>query len=228
VQVMVMFRRGIGVGLELLVLCGLACSSTEAEDSGSGGADSGASGALASEATRPEPLSVWDPKLPTAGSFCSMLVAVECDGNEDCPDGLTCCGTVNGGSFSYDSVGCQEKCDRADGGRMLCHPGEACPDPEEECLRSLILPSYLSVCGTRSAFTPEGFEGVSEASGEINCAPGRVCTGGEVCCALSSWSATTQTAVFVDGRCAPSTETCSCSGGSVPIEPTTVANDGGG
>jgi hypothetical protein len=213
-----MLRVGFAIAASAALAGVLGCSSSSDETPGKGDGGAQATGGAPGEDARAarDPVSVWEPELPTEGEYCSFLAAVECDGSEDCPDGQICCGTINGGSLSYDSVRCQDRCELAEGGREMCHPGYVCPNPEQECIRSIILPAYLAVCSTANAFTPEGIEGTSSAPAEINCGPGLACTGGDVCCARTSWNAETQKAEFIDGRCAATADECSCSAGKEP------------
>lgn len=169
-------------------------------------------------ATR-KPLSEFDSGAPAQGEYCSALVAAECDGNEDCPSGQTCCGTLNGSGGGYDSIKCQDTCDSSAGGIELCHPGDACPMPADAaapdgsanvCRRSLYLPAYLAICNPPSSLLPTEFVGKPKAAHEINCGPNLTCGAGTKCCVLGNWDAMTKAISPRDGYCAPLDETCDC------------------
>jgi hypothetical protein len=218
-----------GILIGLLLGHPVGCSQEGSED-GAGSATAGSNASEDAGLSAPVarvPISVFEADLPQQGQFCSLLTAVECDGSEDCPEGQICCGTLEG-ALAYESIRCQDRCDLADGGRILCHENEPCPDPEQVCMRSIVLPSYLGICGTPSAFTPSGFDSASTAPGEINCGAGVVCPQGMVCCSLTSWDAESQGASFIDGRCVADPEECSCTAGVEPVSPGTTATGDAG
>lgn len=169
--------------------------------------------------TTREPLSEFDSGAPAQGEYCSALVAAECDGNEDCPSGQTCCGMLNGSGGGYDSIKCQDTCDSSAGGIQICHPGDACPMPADAavpdgsapvCRRSLYLPAYLAICNPPSSLLPTEFVGKPKAAHQINCGPNLVCGAGTKCCVLGNWDAMTKAISPRDGYCAPVDETCDC------------------
>ncbi len=182
-----------------------ACASDEGETGDGAGESDGGS------APRPrQPVSVYDAGLPEEGRFCSFVVAAECDGSEDCADGMVCCGTFNGGAFTYDSIRCEAECDPAAGGFLLCHEGDVCPVEGDVCRRSLVLPDYLSICTEPSMFAPTEMFQPSTAASEVNCGHERVCGAGERCCVMTSWDAALEAIVPVSGTCADQGTDCAC------------------
>jgi hypothetical protein len=200
----------------------VGCASKEsAPSAGASGGSGGAAGSLPeAAATGPRvPLSVYDAALPSTGDYCSFLVAAECDGNEDCENGQTCCGILNGGALRYDSIKCQDTCEAPVGGTRICHPGDPCPMPGDAgvpeasaplCRRSTVLPAYLAICGTPNALIPSDFVGKPKAPHQINCGSDLVCGSGEKCCVLGNWDAVTQATSTRTGYCSPAGERCDC------------------
>lgn len=163
------------------------------------------------------PLSVFDAGLPSTGEFCATLVAAECDGSEDCGEGQVCCGTFEAGR--YTEIKCAASCGVAREGYALCHPGETCPAPvgtdagaenAPVCRRSTVLPSYMAVCLAPSSTMLVGFTGLPAAEDAINCGADNACSGGEQCCVLANWDATTRAITQRSGYCAPQGASCSC------------------
>jgi hypothetical protein len=120
-------------------------------------------------------------------SECSVVAEYECDGDEDCRDGKSCCGHFNGAT--YDGSRCEDSCDpttRGDAGPAetwtnLCHPGDECPGEGQSCQAYHLLPDFLNRCeDTGSAPMLFG----SRARDEVNCGS-VVCGKGEKCCARS-------------------------------------------
>lgn len=197
------------------VVVGFGCST--GNDAAPGREDSGTStGALAPR----EPRSVFDAGVPSTGTYCAFLVAAECDGNEDCGPGQTCCGMLDGGALRYNSIKCQDTCDSAAGGIPLCHAGEPCATPGgtaapdgsgNVCRRSLVLPPYLAVCQAPNPLLPNDLVGKPAAAHAVNCGASLTCGEGTKCCVLGSWDAATKATSIRTGYCAPLTDECDCS-----------------
>lgn len=193
------------------------CASSKAESTRSAGAaDAGGPGTSAVKAER-VPRSVFDSGAPTSGTFCSFQTTAECDGQEDCPSGQTCCGLLDPNGGGYTAVKCQDTCPEAQF-RVVCHEGDPCPQPAVPgpdgsaplCVRSTILPGYLGICGVVGTFTPKGFVGKPPAPDAINCGPDLACGPGTKCCVLTTWDAATRAQAPTGGYCAKTSETCSC------------------
>ena len=156
-----------------------------------------------------EPRSVID-GLPTDGQYCAVVIDAQCDGDEDCPDGQVCCGTLSGAGFHYEALGCSETCDGASGGYRICHQGELCDDQAFVCRRSSILPAYFAICAAPSTLVPTTFDGTNTAAGEIRCGSDLVCGAGQKCCVLNGYDARAGTRFDRPGYCAPLGEECQC------------------
>jgi hypothetical protein len=163
---------------------------------------------------------------------CTSILAVYCDGPEDCGSGKQCCGRFGGGG--YDSFSCEDSCvELAAQGEIwseICHPGQECDQPlptdggtmmmggpmtlpdggviAYECRQSdMYLPDFLFRCRDTGT-EPE--EAGSVASGEINCGSS-TCGSGQKCCyALDPGAA----ASAGNARCVDADEACTCGGGS--------------
>jgi hypothetical protein len=146
-----------------------------------------------------------------AGSgMCTMAVATECDGAEDCPSGQQCCGEYNGG---YDKFSCKPSCAPSDAGAaaglgmtflfQLCHAGDTCEDSTAMCLTSPYLPMSFSRClpamlqGQTSGNPPD--TSLGKGAHEVNCGSA-VCGSDEECCIRQP----------LEPYCAPKGTTCSC------------------
>jgi hypothetical protein len=209
-------RAFIAAGLMAALAAGCSSSKTESPASGSA-ADAAAPGTNAPKGER-VPRSVFDSGAPTTGKYCAFQTTADCDGNEDCPSGQTCCGLLNPNGGAYDKVTCQDKCE-GDTVRPICHDGDVCPNPNPGpdgsaplCIRSTILPAYLAICGVPGTFTPKGFVGKPAAAHQINCGPDLSCGPGTKCCVLTTWDAATRAQAPTGGYCAKTDEICSCEG----------------
>lgn len=216
-------RFGLRAVLLLLAAGGIfsGCSTNDEKTSGTADAAVRATTGDGAAAAR-TPESVFDSGVVAEGDYCSFLVAAECDGNEDCPTGQTCCGMRDGGALRYNSIKCQEKCDSAAGGTQLCHAGEPCPGEEDSgtpdadaaslpsCHRSLILPSYLAVCGVPNPLLPNTLIERPAEAHAVNCGESVTCSEGTKCCVLGNWKAETQATTIRSGYCAPMAEECDC------------------
>jgi hypothetical protein len=194
------------------------CSSKEAEKGTS--TDGGTALSLGDGAAGPRiPESIFEAGVPISGDYCAFLVAAECDGNEDCGPGQTCCGILDGGALRYNSIKCQDTCDAAAGGFQLCHKGDACPGAGDAgtadaavptCHRSLVLPPYLAICSVPNPLLPNDLSGPPAAAHEINCGDTLTCGAGTKCCVLGNWDSQTQQTSMRTGYCAPADAECDC------------------
>lgn len=191
--------------------------SSHHHDVDAGTADGGSPGAQPRE-----PVSIWKDGVPDAGSYCYVIVEAECDGPEDCAEGQSCCGIINGGSLAYESLGCQDTCDSANGGTRLCHPdpefvatdggvpAPGCATQGHICRRSIVLPAYMTICAAPLDLAPTELVGTSVAEGEVRCGSDDVCGVGERCCMLGGWDATTRAQVQREGKCVAGDQPCAC------------------
>lgn len=116
---------------------------------------------------------------------CALAVGAQCDGDEDCAEGETCCGIFDSLRFTYALIECRSDCEGPTRYK-LCHPGEACPNPQHVCRRSQIVPhDFIHVC-----FDQIGDEvpsaGSEAVAGEVACGSDS-CDVGEQKCCLSAW-----------------------------------------
>jgi len=205
-----------------LLLCGAAFAGCTTDDGKAASSAAGVASGVEEDGAVPvrTPTSTFDAGVSAEGSYCSLLVAAECDGNEDCPGGQVCCGTLDGGAgLRYSSIKCQESCEAPAGGRQICHPGDPCPVPGDgglpeastpSCRRSLILPPYLAVCTTPNPLLPNELVGQPAAPNTVNCGETLTCGAGMKCCVLGSWDAATRATTLRAGYCAPVAEDCDC------------------
>lgn len=220
------WRRARSTARFLLIPGAVAAGcSTQAPAPASGVIDAGLQSRASDDSGQRAPRSSFESGAPSTGQYCSALVAAECDGNEDCQAGQTCCGTLNGSGGGYDSIRCQDTCDSSAGGIEVCHPGDSCPLPSDAavpdgsapvCRRSLYLPAYLAICNPPSSLLPSDFVGKPKAPHAVNCGPDLVCTAGTKCCVLGNWDAETKTITPRNGYCAPAADTCDCTKAPAP------------
>jgi hypothetical protein len=137
-----------------------------------------------------------------------MSVAAECDGREDCDEGV-CCAEFSPTSVRYERIACSTDCTSATQ-FALCHPGERCSANESlVCRRSLILPfEFLGVCAAPSNIVgpPSG----PASSGEITCGDETCEVGRERCCLRASFDFRTQSGGPLEPTCVGMDEPCNC------------------
>src|SRR5260221_3398881 len=91
---------------------------------------------------------------PIPSGECRSIVAIPCDGPEDCAPGNVCCARWNFGL--YDRFGCFASCSAAsitDRGiwRAVCHSTADCPEAADTCRGASGLPAMLRRCYPGSA-----------------------------------------------------------------------------
>jgi hypothetical protein len=162
-------------------------------------------------------------------NMCRSVVAVPCDGPEDCGAGNVCCARSNYGL--YDLYGCFKSCESAettDRGIWLevCHSRDDCRDSSDTCEPTAGLAPALSICyPSGSVQIPDadaarsndgGGLDASVASTDAGLSPDAIsstgdegvacgvlrCPTGRMCCVLSPG----------ESYCARHADGCSCSG----------------
>jgi hypothetical protein len=163
-----------------------------------------------------------------AANTCRSVVAVSCDGPEDCGAGLVCCARSNFGL--YDAFGCFESCSAAEATYRgvwveVCHSPRDCSEPADHCEGAPGLFANTSRCvpappapASDAALGPRNDGGNRDASldmvhadaasdsavrGEVGVTcGGSQCPKGSACCARDPGAP----------YCASEGEGCSCSG----------------
>jgi len=146
---------------------------------------------------------------------CVAIIAVNCDGPEDCGSGQQCCGRYNGGS--YDKFICATSCDdaaNAEAGTWseICHPGQACTNPDYSCAAIQYLPDFLYrcrdtgtlLCGQPNAVMDACVEAVTSGPDEITCGDIK-CGAAEKCCIRLTGEDAPR-----EPYCAPADSACQC------------------
>ncbi len=169
------------------------------------------------DASRANPPSFdWDSAftLPEGGAtFCALHVAAECDGAEDCGDGV-CCATFDPISLSYSAITCEASTSCTSPNSFhLCHAGETCAaDRSLECHRSLLIAQeFIGVCVPKGQPEPPPV-GRGEV-GVIACGSESCVVDVEQCCLSSSFDFSTLQSMPLAPRCAPLGTPCDCDGG---------------
>jgi hypothetical protein len=158
-----------------------------------------------------------------SGQVCALEVGASCDGAEDCPSGQRCCAQFQ--PVRYTSISCSETCDQSDQFE-LCHPGEACTDPDDVCRRSLIVPhDFIHVCASGSEPAKASDAGLESRDGEVVCGTDTCTAIEEVCCLRSSFDFGTAILSALVPYCAPAGAACLC--GDVPPVVDEPVEDGG-
>ncbi|HVW23914.1 MAG TPA: hypothetical protein VHC69_00995 [Polyangiaceae bacterium] len=156
-----------------------------------------------------------------ASNSCRSVVAVSCDGPEDCSSGAVCCARSDFGL--YDAYGCFTSCAAAEATARgvwfeTCHTRADCADPMARCEPSPGLFAGVARCAPAVAIEASdaatAVDGSAEASPRssrsdaaanpedgIACGTSR-CQIGGACCARDPG----------EPYCAPAGEGCSCSG----------------
>ena len=157
-----------------------------------------------------------------ASAICRSVVAVSCDGPEDCDSGGVCCARSDFGL--YDAYGCFTSCAAAEATERgvwfeTCHTREDCTDPTARCEPSPGLLAGMARCvpvlpveisDGAAALDAGDFDAALRSSKSdaaanpedgIACGTSR-CQIGSACCARDPGAP----------YCAPSGEGCSCSG----------------
>lgn len=162
-------------------------------------------------------------------NVCRSLVAVPCDGPEDCTAGGVCCARSNYGLT--DLVGCFRSCrvaEASNGGVWLeaCHSRADCRDPNARCVPAEDPPTLLAICLPSASLRPPdagplkdggpldaNVEPMTDAaasdargsadggSAGVVCGSSR-CAAGQLCCVRDPEAS----------YCAPPADGCSCSG----------------
>jgi hypothetical protein len=145
---------------------------------------------------------------PLPDSVCSLAVGAECDGNEDCAQGQTCCGHFESILFTYTSMKCRSACDGTNE-VQLCRPGETCARAGTQCRSSLIIPyDFIGVCANPDPAVPPLTGGA--AAGDIACGETACAAGSEQCCLRSRYDFMDMAISALEPYCAPLGDRCTC------------------
>lgn len=160
-----------------------------------------------------------------AANTCRSVVAVSCDGSEDCGAGRVCCARSNFGL--YDAFGCFTSCAAAEATYRgvwveVCHSPADCPAPTDRCEAAPGLFASVNRCAPQAFVPPsdaalgaENDAGSSDVRTNAGAAPDAE-TGGEdgVVCGASLCPRGRPCCARDPGApyCAPEGEGCSCSG----------------
>jgi hypothetical protein len=162
------------------------------------------------------------PPPPPNVSLCTLSVAAQCDGPEDCEVPQSCCAEYDPLRLTYSSIGCRLNCDRSTQFE-LCHVEQGgCKRSGHTCRRSLIIPhDFITVCSNTPA--PPAASTSQALDGLIVCGSDRCVAGVEECCLRSTFDFTNRMSVPLDPYCAPLGSACTCSS----MMPGTGDEDGG-
>jgi hypothetical protein len=148
---------------------------------------------------------------------CTSLLAIPCDGDEDCGSGKRCCARRT--ATAYVEIGCFDSCsaipDAGEPGRWLelCHAGDTCEASGAQCLATTLLPKPFARCeaSTGTAADPTA----NKQAGRITCGT-NLCGSGEKCCLRPPHAA----------YCSPANVDCECKPKLSDAGPTTTAEAG--
>ena len=180
-------------------------------DAGDGSVGSGGGGASGSQAP---PVGGGVPfdggVLPSAGSLCTLAVAAECDGPEDCPVPQSCC-AISILPLTYSVIACRQTCDRVNE-YELCHADQGgCRRSDRVCQRSQIIPhDFITVCSNPTN-NPLPTANSSQAIDDVVvCGSDRCVAGKESCCLRSELDFARRQTVALEPYCAPIGSPCTC------------------